>query len=592
MTADKAPKSLFSADGLAAIANVLLKAPNKMQQSSPGNKKATRSIDKARTQTKVGPRSFATLHAAATGEKQANQGKPEDGQTKAPKDPPERPESAVDPIFEIKDKASSQHFQPRKGKAEFAASRKPSYAPNRVTHKLPKPRKQESPRLESLSLDRVVFAKLPAEKAPPEQAHEDALEDLASPQVGKKNKKQMRTEAKVEKAARGVVAAEAKEKGKGKEAEFASRSHNESPSPRVKIDGWDMDPHSKPASDAGFGGGAAGRIGGMFEEDKPAPRRLDKNVSRKYCKAPSFLLGAPVDEDGKAGAERDWAGAQRHNKSGSRKSGSRHSGPASDGSKRRDADALEAILEDIPFSSPKKPVGWGDEEQQHLASKRASSHRSHRSRGMATPEPKEWGESAQGIPSKQGSILSGAHVSYKAPTVEDVPEDWTGWDQEPERQSNEVRSYRISGSHKGRLGALAEARAGRESLRQSYHSRKSEEKASSRQSRRSRSIEKVNEWFQGTVSRPEKATPQPREPHFQSQGSRQSHMSGYRIGWENGKVPSDASIGTGYNKRAEEEDVRTGEQAWGERQSWDKGASSESSARADLGVREPSAKRG
>jgi hypothetical protein len=129
--------------------------------------------------------------------------------------------------------------------------------------------------------------------------------------------------------------------------------------------------------------------------------------------------------------------------------------------------------------------------------------------------------------------------------------------------------------------AAAEALPERAPSYQSHHTGLDGHRSPTRQSYRSKSTEKVNEWFENVPPPPSKALSMDAslvESHRSLRRGRRSSHS--QVAWENGEVPPNASVGTGYDIRQIEHRSQDGQS--------DKRTSSDSSTKADIGVRPPS----
>jgi hypothetical protein len=277
---------------------------------------------------------------------------------------------------------------------------------------------------------------------------------------------------------------------------------------------------------------------------------------------------------------------------------------------------METIPEDGPAVG-----GWGEEqvwEPPKTASRKDSS--SHRSRQSAAPEPVAPSHRSSRHSSQKShrskptefahpSPPKGSLVSYHVPTVQDVQDisgDWGGdggWNQQ---SANKSRSHKSSSSHRTKTSSEeAKAAADPPPSHRSHHSRAS--KAEPR-SYRSKSTEKISEWIEDVPPPSPKALSQGLSHKSSHKSSRRSYVAAEEIGWENGEVPPDGSVGTGYGKK--QGSAGAGADLWDKRTSsgsstrkkqvsgnagsgagvdaWDKHTSSGSSTKANLGVRQVS----
>ena len=619
-------KPAFSGEGYAALGRFLKAAPQVIaeRKREQGNKPNSSKKVKGGTRTgskDVDPWSFPMTQAPT---KEFNMAEHKARRQKLLEQVDESDEGEEEEV----------EVQPKKGKVKQAKAK----AASKKEHMVSKPASLHKTPIPSVASQQDFMGGMFAEQEEEAAGVERPLVDeepIVEPEppsaaTGKKNKKQLRQEAKARKAAEQAAAKEAKAKSE----QMRAKSRTQSPSASVKVNGWDIDPHSKPASNAS--GSHRSRVsaapveedawegadmGGMFEEDKKSSSHRSHRSAHSNAKsALSFPIGDAAPE----------SGSQRRSRSGS---GSKKSGSRREGSKTSAAvNPLETIVEDEPLVG-----GWGEErvwEPPKSGSANASSHRSHRSAAPEPVEPSHHSSRRSAVheevershhssrrsaksaevershrssrhsshrsrkshppdapPASQirGSIVS----AYHPPTVEDVPDAWSA-SNELKPPSHKSRS-RTSSSHRTKssyeqniddLGAVAPPA--------SYRSHRSGRKADVEpQTYTSKSAEKVNEWFENVPPPSAKALSQGLFQVGSRQSSRRSFEPG---GWDDGLVPPDASVGTGYEinpKRRGERERRASlgsrrGQAGGGADAWEKRTSSGSSTRADLGVRQVS----
>lgn len=636
-------KPIFSSDGYAAIGRFLAVAPKIINERQREVKpKTSQPVEKpkSRPRSDVDPWNFAKLPAlrAWQAHGQASNG------------------SNIDPV---------EIFQPRKAKTggdnvkKAPRAQKVCNVKNTAIKATPS-RRSAAPSPErdgDEDEDEVLMGDMFDDPDVNDEPEEEAAapEDEPVSQVAweqkpeaapeKKNKKRQRQEAK---AAAEVV--------KANQQQVQSHSKNESLTPSAKIAGWDMDPNSKPASDASrshrgragttkddneWGRAASAQggcdeawvgadMGGMFEEERESSSHRSRSHRSKDSIVKSGVSFA-VDDVQQGDA---WEEPRKSGSGGSRKSGSKRSSSRREGSRRDStAFAMETIPEDEPVVG-----GWGEEQvwepsksasrkdsSSHCshqspasepieASPRSSRHSSHNSQRSRKTEPAKPShrsskhsshkthESKDSEPAGP-SPPKGSLVSYHVPTVQEVQDisgHWGGDDQKPATKSHSRKS---SSSHRPKTSS-EEAKAAADPP-PSHHSRAS--KAEPR-SYRSKSTEKVNEWIEDVPAPSPKALSlglSHKSSHKSShESSHRSYVVAEDTGWENGEVPPDGSVGTGYGAKQ----ASVGADPWDKRTSsssstrkkqspetmglgveaWDKRTSSGSSTKADLGVRQVS----
>ncbi|KIW07439.1 uncharacterized protein PV09_02279 [Verruconis gallopava] len=429
---------------------------------------------------------------------------------------------------------------------------------------------------------------------------------------GKKNEKQLHRDEEGKSGADRADVAGPDREGNA----LASHAREKSPSLSAKIYSWDMDPDSRPPSRNGsfrpskpgtwLGvSTAAGGEKSSLRHRKSRHRKFDAvdgacsrsgipisstrrkasshishnaNDDKRFQQALFFSSGSPEEERVMPHIKQDWLGLQDSSSKASVARHSHHSFTTT--SPKVNTAGLMTIPEGYLLEKHTLSATLGE-----LSDSNTYPHLNQASSSCSGQFPGNFLKKNLEAPAKQVQPFCAGPKLYRAPTVEDVPEGWNGWEQNELKQHTHSQQTLQSYSRKKKGVNHWEKMS---IPNHSYGNRSSIKQDPLNPSLQSDSAEKVDQWI-NFVPPPDEQTifrEISKRTRSTSHIPRYSRSNDLANGWKNRSGSSNASLGTGYGRRGVKESNATARAAvWGQGQDWDKMTTAGSSTKAEVGMR-------